>query len=685
MTRTTFAIAVALVAAICSAEVVKVTEGTRTILTGPYKFEKTPPQGRPEDFQPIDHPAVYIENEYLRCCVLPGIGGRLYEVFSKASNSQMFFVNPYLETHEDDHIPGPWNLGGVEVNFPYFHHGNSYNDRWQWAPIGRDDGSAGVEMSFTSRPTMQRAVFRVLLRPAVASVFLEYRFENMNEYSWGLAAWIDTMHTKTLETEFILPVPWVAQHGHNRGRNDLQPWPVRDGVDLSWQKNLDQKWDLSEFGYNPRERFHGCYDHAADRGAVRIFDPATLPAMKLWTQALPVAPDRYYQHFEIWTATSPVMEDPRRQPEFSAWDAADSWYQAWGTGGYVYANEYAAINLKRQQDGSLLAGVCGTRPIPCCVISLTAGHNTFFREQFDLDPARPWRREMPASPGDITMEIAGPDGTTLVSYEHREDQLPHEQWIMPETPRWKEGINAAYYDEDYSTLWRWRGNFLDSAIRRYRQLLEKQPESTALMIDLARAHLKDHQVRIGSWYRNPGPEADADAAKRREEDIAAAIELLNTAIERDPADGNAHHYLGIALERRGKRSEAAAAYRKALDSGRPAPAAGILLARLLIKDDPAQAADLAVRAAALYPQSIVAKRMEIAALAAAGRKSEAFSKTQQLLDANPSDPVALSLMARLHAGTPAESPFRQQLDRLLAGDPVAQDGLQQDLQWLRGE
>ena len=62
MTRTTFAIAVALVAAICSAEVVKVTEGTRTILTGPYKFEKTPPQGRPEDFQPIDpgHVRMYV-------------------------------------------------------------------------------------------------------------------------------------------------------------------------------------------------------------------------------------------------------------------------------------------------------------------------------------------------------------------------------------------------------------------------------------------------------------------------------------------------------------------------------------------------------------------------------------------------------------------------------------------------
>jgi len=685
MKRIVFALPLVVVASVCFARGVSVYEGTRTILTGPFKFEKKPPQQRPEDFQPVDHPAVYIENEYLRCCVLPTIGGRLYEVFNKASNSQLFFVNPYLEMYDDNHIGGPWNLGGVEVNFPYFHHGNTYNDRWQWSPISRADGSAGVTMSFTSRPTMQRAVFRVLLRPGVARVLLEYRFENMNPYSWGLAAWIDTMHPKTLQTQFILPVPWVAQHGHNRSRNDLKPWPVRDGVDLSWQKNLKQKWDLSEFGFMPRERFHGCYDHGNDRGAVRIFDPATLPAMKLWTQALPVSPDRYYQHFEIWTATSAVMEDPRRQAEFSAWDAADSWYQVWGIGGYVYANEDVAINLKRQDDGSLLAGACGTRRIPGCVVSLRSGHNTFFRRQIDLDPARPWREEMPAPAGDIVLEIIAPNGSSLVMYEHREDQLPQEQWIMPETPRWKEGINAAYYDEDFSTLWRWRGHFLDGAIHRYKQLLEKSPDSVALMIDLARAYIKDQQVRIGSWYRNPGPQADADAARRRKEDLAAAVELLSEAIKRNPAEGCAHLYLGIALERQGKRSQAVAAYRRALQAGRPAPAAAVLLARLLIKDDPARAAELAGQAAALYPQSIVAKRLEIVALAAAGKKSAAASRAEELIAAEPSDLVACRINAELNAGTPAAAQFQEEVERLIGGDEVARRGLEQDMKWLKGE
>jgi len=261
-----------------AAEEVKVYEGVVKILTGPAKRDAGTPQMRPEDFKPVEHPAVYIENEYLRCCLLPQIGGRVYEVYNKASKSQVFYVNPYLETDANSFAGGAWNLGGVEVNFPYFHHGNTYNERWQWARIERANGAVGVVMSHTSRPTMQRAVFGVLLRPGVARVEFEYRFENMNPYPWGLAAWIDTMHPKTMETQFIMPSPWMAGHGHNKFRTHLEPWPMRDGVDLSWQKNLRDT--LSEFAFMPRRRFHGCYEHATDRGAVRIFDPETLPAAK---------------------------------------------------------------------------------------------------------------------------------------------------------------------------------------------------------------------------------------------------------------------------------------------------------------------------------------------------------------------------------------------------------------------
>jgi tetratricopeptide (TPR) repeat protein len=670
-------------------EQVRVYEGKKTILTGPFRLKGPAPQERLGEFKPTDYPAVYIENEYLRCCVLPTVGGRLYEVYNKASKSQLFFANPYLDAHPDDFEGGhPWNLGGVEVNFPYFHHGNTYNDRWTWAPIRRGDGTVGVAMGFTSRPTMQRTVFRVLLRPGVARVDLEYLFENMNPYSWGLAAWIDTMHPKTMETQFILPSPWVAQHGYNAHRTDLKPWPIRDGVDISWQKNIPPKGDLSEFAFMPRVGFHGCYEHGADRGAVRIFDPKTLPAAKLWTQAPPVTPQQYYQHFEIWTATSAVMEDPGIQPELASYAAADSWYQAWGIGGYVFANRDVALNLARRPDGKLLAGICGTRKIPNCVATLREGHATFHRETFDLDPAKPWRRELAGPPGDVTLEVLAPDGTSVASYELCERELPREDWVMPKKPRWQGGVNNACYDEAYSTLWRRRGHFLDGAINRFLALLKENPKSVELMLDLARAYLKDEQVRLGSWYPNPGPEADADAAKRRASDVESAVALLRSVLEAEPQNATAHFYLGLALERQGKLAEATDSYRAALKCPAPALAAGLCLARRIVKDSPSEAAALARRTAEAYPQSVRAKQMLMVALAAAGKPAEAAATGEKLREADPCDPVVASLLeSALRSGSkPAEArSYADEVQRLCANDPGTLKRVSEDIRWLRGE
>jgi len=666
---------------------VKVEPGTKSLQVGPFVLKGPAPQQRPNEFKKTDIPAVFIENEYLRCCVLPDVGGRLYEVYNKASKSQVFFANPYLEMHPDNFEGGhPWNLGGVEVNFPYFHHGNSYNDRWQWATVREADGSAGVVMSFTSRPTMQRAIFRVMLRPRVARVDLAYRFENMNPYSWGLAAWIDTMHPKTAEMEFIIPTPWVAQHGHNSGRTDLQPWPIRDGVDISWQKNVTAGHDLSEFGWMPRRNFHGCYDHAADRGAVRIFNPETLPAAKLWTQAMPVAPDRYYQHFEIWTATSAVMEDPKRQPELSAYAGADSWFQAWGIGGYVFANADLALNLRREPDGKVFAGICGTRRITGCVASFLVGRETAFRAPFNLDPAKPAKWTFAAPPGDVELDVLAPDGSVLAHYERIETELPVENWQMNKEPRWKDGINRAYYLEDYQTLWRRRGDgaFFSPAINGYNELLKKEPESTALMLDLARVHLKENQVRVGYQYQQPGPEADADAEKRRQESLAASIDLLQKVLAKDSQNAHAHLYLGLAFERQKKTAAAMDEYKAALACTVPAPAAGTYLGRLLIKSKPGSAVDAARTAAQAFPQSTRAGQVLMAALIADGQQKQAIEIGTRLLPFDPANPVTTQLLADTSKKAEAKS-WAKETDRLLAGNDQARKEWEADMAWARGE
>ncbi len=46
-----------------AADPVRVYEGKKTILTGPYD-ERVAPQKRPGAFSPVDYPAVFVENDY---------------------------------------------------------------------------------------------------------------------------------------------------------------------------------------------------------------------------------------------------------------------------------------------------------------------------------------------------------------------------------------------------------------------------------------------------------------------------------------------------------------------------------------------------------------------------------------------------------------------------------------------
>ena len=44
-----------------------------------------------------DWRAIYLENEYLKCSVLPDIGGHLYTCIDKISGQSMFYANPSIK------------------------------------------------------------------------------------------------------------------------------------------------------------------------------------------------------------------------------------------------------------------------------------------------------------------------------------------------------------------------------------------------------------------------------------------------------------------------------------------------------------------------------------------------------------------------------------------------------------
>ena len=64
--------------------------------------------------------AIYLENEYLKCSVLPDIGGHIYTCVDKINGLPMFYANPSLKKAKIGYR-GAWAAFGVEFNFPVSH------------------------------------------------------------------------------------------------------------------------------------------------------------------------------------------------------------------------------------------------------------------------------------------------------------------------------------------------------------------------------------------------------------------------------------------------------------------------------------------------------------------------------------------------------------------------------------
>ena len=86
--------------------------------------------------------AIYLENEYLKCSVLPDIGGHLYTCMDKISGKSMFYANPSIKKANIGYR-GAWAAFGVEFNFPVSHNWMSLSPI-DFAFAKNSDGSSGL-------------------------------------------------------------------------------------------------------------------------------------------------------------------------------------------------------------------------------------------------------------------------------------------------------------------------------------------------------------------------------------------------------------------------------------------------------------------------------------------------------------------------------------------------------------
>jgi tetratricopeptide (TPR) repeat protein len=555
----------------------------------------------------VDHAwrALFLENEYLKCSVLPDIGGHLYTCTDKISGKPMFYKNPSIKK-ADISYRGAWAAFGIEFNFPVSHN-------WVTAsPVDfafgqSDDGSAYVQVGNVDRVYGMQWSVELVLRPH--STLLEQRVALNNRsdvrhrfYWWnnaGIQVWDDT--------KIEYPMRFTASHGFT----DVEPWPIEaDGNDLSIVKN-HTKGPVSLFTYGSREPFMGVWHPHTNTGVVHYADYGHLPAKKIWSWGSDpdgldwrkALSDNDSAYVEVQAGLFRNQEtyaflEPRQTITFSEY-----WMPVREIGGISRADLAGVVHLSREGN-AFVAGLNVNQAVPGGSIRIAAGNREVFREKAELTPQRTWSHKLEnADPQQkYTFELRDAKGSVLLRHTEGEyDWTPTEQIHVGPQPVYKVPEPEHRAEDDWLQL----GNQeeLDGqvliALQTYQDALARFPESVELRKAAGRL--------CASLLRY-------DQAQK----------LLMPVHARDTTDAEAAYYLAIAYEGVGQNRDARESYEAAGRMPELRAAAGLRLAELAAREGNLQQSESYLRSVLRSaPDDLRAAEELMAILAAEGQNENA--------------------------------------------------------------
>lgn len=561
--------------------------------------------------------AVYLENEYLKCTVLPDLGGHLYTCIDKLNGQPMFYANPSIKK-ADIGYRGAWAAFGIEFNFPVSHNWVSMSPV-DFAYTKHADGSASVTVGNIDRVYGMEWSVELILRPA--STLLEERVRLYNRsdvrhrfYWWnnaGIQVWDDS--------QIQYPMRYAASHGFT----EVQPWPVDESnKDLSLIRNQTDG-PVSLFAHGSREPFMGVWHPHTGAGVVHFANYAELPAKKIWSWGADAdgldwrktLSDNDSAYVEVQAGLFRNQEtyaflEPRQTIRFSEY-----WVPVRGLGGVARANLAGVVNLSRRGT-SLLAAFNANQPIAGARIRLLAGERVLSDDRVDLAPERTWTREtaLPDSTARCTFELTDPAGTILLWHtEGQYDWTPRDQIQTGPQPRYLVPAAGDRSEDDWLQLGKeeeLNGKTL-AALRTYQDGLERFAASYEL--HKAAGRVAACLLRYGDAVRHLAPIA-----------------------QRDVTDSEAAYYLAIAYDGLGEVAKAEAGYESASRLPRFRAPATLRLAELEARQGRLREAKRYLQEALLAaPDDLRSAEELVAVRHALGEPESARSFAREWLDRYP--------------------------------------------------
>jgi tetratricopeptide (TPR) repeat protein len=595
------------------------------VTNGRYNYPYTVRENLTNRVAPRRWRTLNLENEYLKCVILPDLGGHLYRCLDKRNGADLFYANPSLKFARIAYR-GVWAAYGIEFNFPVSHN-------WMTAsPVDfstsiAPDGSASVWVRNIDRVYGMEWCVELRLHPGQAVLEQKTTLYNpslaRHRFYWwtnaGVQVWDDS--------RLYYPQQFSVFHGFT----GLDTWPVdRAGVDLSVVGN-HKYGPVSRFSFASNEPYMAVYHSKTNAGVVHYATRSDLPSKKVfswggdteglaWRNALS---DNHSAYIEIQAGLFRDQEtygflDPQQAIHFTEY-----WIPIREIGGVTRANSEAVLNLTRAPSQkpnavSLDVALNVTRDYPKAKVELREASQVIATESVSLTPRATYQKQFSDLPAGktYTVTLADESGKTVLTHtEGKYDFVPKSEVPKELPPAYVYPPSEKRTESDVLELGteQERNGMVLDALSTYREGLKRFPVSVVLHRAAGRLDVALNQ-------------------------FVEATEQLSPVLMRISNDKETSYYLGIAYAATGEWEKSRSAFEVSVQyGGFRAPSLYELAALDARKGELKNAHEKLAAANREFPYAARVRDMDVALLRILGETKAAEERLKALRLADPAN------------------------------------------------
>ncbi|MBI3991160.1 MAG: DUF5107 domain-containing protein [Candidatus Omnitrophica bacterium] len=473
---------------------------------------------------------VYIENEFLKVCIAPDIGGRVWYIYDKVSKRHAINYCRDMITYNAG-FGLNYTCAGLEVNYPLAHSCTTSRKR-EYRAVCNADGSASVIIAEYEQIWRTRWFVKYTLKPGRSFLEQSVRIYNRGLHDSRYMYWSNCGFAVNDQTRFIFPEKAGAMHG----RENIEfSWPMWKGRDLSYWKNVIEPLGL--YMLDSREPYFGYYDYGAQYGFVHYADLSDLPGKKYWSWgsgfAGRVATAKTHNsggnpYGEMQAGRIVIQEHLDRMPPETESQWTEYWYPVRNTEGFNGVGRDAAMHIEilrlENRKARIRARIIGSGVFQNVDLVLNCPGSAQVTRRISVNPVFAAELEfvMPYARGidsGISAKLINKAGEILAATTAREVSK-RDSWsevsVLDEASKPK-SAEEVFMEGEYSA----RDWFNHDECLKYEEALKIDP-------GLSLAHLE-----LGK-------------AKLFRAELEGSLRHLKKSLERNPDNLDAHYSVGVA-------------------------------------------------------------------------------------------------------------------------------------------